>query len=285
MKEFIKKHKKVLIIFIVVILLVVLGVILANTVFKSNKDDIINPDDPTTNEFEKYLKDSIKGFDEDSIADFVTSTDNVGTVSGIYWGAMYSGSIGDDLKILYSLYSLIYKNSDLIDYLTGANMFDEDTGLADISLSLKFINKVLDAKFKDTTIEADTVLTEFFNGINLVYCDDEYCMISLSNSIESGSSSDGSYETTDSSFNKVSGGYEYTTSYYFSEIQFDGDMKFGIYDNAMKTTTYCETTLTDILSFDKSKITENCNSDGTFTYSKVKFNFDKNYKFIDTEEA
>lgn len=285
MKEFIKKHKKVFIIIGIVILLTLVGVILANTVFKTNKDDIINPDDPTTNEFEKYLKDSIKGFDEDSIADFVTSTDNVGTVSGIYWGAMYSSSIGDDLKILYSLYSLIYRDSDLINYLTGADMFDEDTGTADISLSIKFINKVLDAKFKDTKIEKNTVLTEFFKGINLVYCEDESCMISVSNSIESGSESDGSYENTDSSFNKVSGGYEYTTSYYYSEIQFDDEMKFGIYDNAMKTTTYCETTLTDILSFNQSKITENCKVDGTFTYAKVKYNFDKNYKFINSEEV
>ena len=64
------------------------------------------------------------------------------------------------------------------------------------------------------------------------------------------------------------------------EFQLTGEMKFGVYDNAFKDTTYCETNIFS-MSYTNFTLPESC---GNMTgFNKVKFNFDKNYKFISKE--
>lgn len=275
------KNKKTIIISIL-IGLILIGLIIF-VIFKvTHKDKDLTPNNPTTNEFENYLKDSIKPFDEDSIKDFIGSTDNAVNVDEFYWGAMYSGEVTDDIKILYALSHLFYKDSNLIEYMTGANMFDDDNGFGEVRLSIKFINKVLNAKFKDTKIEKNAYLTNgFFNGINIIVCDDTECIISISSSDNSGNTSDGLYNQKDSNFEKISNGYEYTTEYYYYEMLFTGEMKFGMYENATKENVYCETSILDIY-LNGSNLPEVCKKD--ITYPKIKYTFDKNYRFISSEK-
>lgn len=274
------KNKKTIIISIL-IGLILIGLIIF-VIFKvTHKNKDLTPNNPTTNEFENYLKDSIKPFDEDSIKDFIGSTDNIASVDEIYWGAMHTDDIDDNIKILYTLSRMIYKDSTLIHYMSGANMFDEDTNLGDVKLSLKFINKALNAKFKDTKIKENTVITDgFFNGINAVICDDTYCIIPVSKTADSNNESDGIYETTYTDLSKVSGGYEITGSYYYSEFNMDGDMTLGVYNNAFKEKTFCEISFWDVYLTNGS-IPDECKQENE--YDKVKYSFDKNYHFIGSE--
>lgn len=274
------KNKKTIIITSIIAIIVVGFIIFLCTKLFSKKPEL-TPDNPTTSEFENYLKDSIKGFDADSINDFIESTDNLATINEVYWGAMYSGDVHKNIKILYALSRLFYNDSTLIDYMTGASMFDLDTDLGDVKLSIKFINKVLDAKFKDTTIDKNTVITDgFFYGINAIICDDTYCIIPISRTTDSGNESDGLYASRKGDLTKVSGGYEMTVEDYYYELSFEGIMKMGIYSNAAKDVTFCETSLTEMYLGD-FKNTDICK--GEATYDKVKYKFDKNYKFVSAE--
>ena len=54
----------------------------------------------------------------------------------------------------------------------------------------------------------------------------------------------------------------------------------GIYSNAAKDVTFCETSLTEMYLGD-FKNTDICK--GEATYDKVKYKFDKNYKFVSAE--
>lgn len=260
------------------LLLIGLIIFICGKVF--HKDKEITPDDPTTKEFENYLKDAIKPFDEDTIKDFISSTDNLVTVDEFYWGALYTNDISDEIKVLYTLSRMFYKDSNLINYMTGAKMFD-DSGYGNIELSIKFINKALNAKFKDTKIEKNATLTDgFFNGINMVVCDEDNCMISISKNNTTGASSDGVYTTKNASLEKVSNGYTYTAEYYYYIMQLTGEMKFGVYKNAFKEETYCETSLVD-LYLTNNKLPEGCQNG--VNYPKIRYNFDKNYRFINSE--
>ena len=107
------KEKRIIIISILLgLILIGLIIFICTKVF--HKDKEITPDDPTVSEFENYLKDAIKPFDEDTIKDFISSTDKLSTIDSIYWGAIYSDKIGNDLKIMYTLSRLIYNDSDLL---------------------------------------------------------------------------------------------------------------------------------------------------------------------------
>ena len=282
MKNFlnkIKRHKKeILIIGIISIILVVLTIVIRNIFPKKNE---ISTENPTIKEFENYLKDSIKPFTEETIKNFIESTDNVGTVDSNYWGIIYTSPINDDIKILYALSRLFYDDSDLINYMATKNMFDSNTGLGEVKLSLKFIDKVLNAKFVDTKIKENTILTGgFFYGINTVICDTRYCSISINPNTSSGASSDGIYKNSDGEIIKTSDGYAITDEYYYYEFSFSGAMKLAIYDNAFKDTTYCETTIAGLI-YTEFDVPQSCKEERTF--NKVKFNFDKNYKFINKE--
>lgn len=276
------KNKKTIIVSILIgLILIGLIIFICTKIF--HKDKELTPDNPTTNEFENYLKDAIKPFDEDSIKDFIGSTDNVGNVDEIYWGATYSNDINTNVKILYTLSRMFFNDSDLITYMAGANMFDEDTELGTVKLSIKFINKALAAKFKDLKIEPETIITDgFFRGVNAVICDDTECMIPISMVDYSDADSDGTYESEKGSLEKTSNGYEISVKYYFNVIQFDGDMKYGVYDSAFKEKVYCETTLPEIY-ISNGRILDDCkNTDGMPT---IKYIFDKNYKFIKSENV
>jgi len=287
MKEFFRKllnDKKKLIIMVVFLILIIVCIVLLCTkiIFKKNPDDIISPEDPTVKQFEEYLSDSIKGFDEDTIKDFISSTDSSSNVSELYWGFMYSGSIDTDIKTMYALSRLFYDDSDLINFMTGADMFDSDTELGEVKLSIKFINKVLKAKFVDTKIEANDLFSEFYNGIYDVVCDEENCTITIGKDKTTDSISDGVYSMFDNSFDKTSDGYTYTTKYAYYEIEFGDDLSFGLYSNALKDTKYCEGSILDIYA-SGLEIPDECGTEVNFT--TLKYNFDKNYKFIDVEQA
>ena len=134
------KDKKTIIISILLgLILISLIIFICTKVF--NKDKELTPDDPTTKEFENYLKDAIKPFDEDTIKDFISSTDNVANVDEIYLATTHSADIDKEVKILYTLSRMFYNDSDIVHYMSGANMFDEDTELGNVKLSIKFINK------------------------------------------------------------------------------------------------------------------------------------------------
>lgn len=270
------KDKKTIIISIL-LGLILIGLIIFICVKVFNKEKELTPDDPKTKEFENYLKDAIKPFDEDTIKDFIASTDNISTVDNFYWGANYTGNLNNDVKILYTLSRMIYDDSDIIDYMTGASMFDEDTDLGDIKLSIKFINKAINSKFKDATLEKNTVISNgYFNGINAIICDDTYCIIPVSKTVDSGLESDGVYASNLGDFTKTSSGYEITAETYYYEMSLSGVMKLGIYNNEYKDLTYCETSMTEIYFSDLKSI-ESCKD---AVYPKIKYNFDKDYKFI-----
>ena len=273
------KDKKTIIISILLgLILIGLIIFICTKVF--HKDKELTPDDPTVKEFENYLKDAIKPFDEDTIKDFIESTDNLSTVDAYYWGANYTGNISDEEKILYTLSRMIYKDSTIIDYMTGADMFDEDTELADVKLSIKFINKAISAKFKDVSIEESTNIYDgFFNGINAVICDDTYCIIPVSKTTDSGNSSEGIYASNKGSLEKTSNGYELTAETYYYEMSFSGVMTLGIYNNAFKEKTYCETSMAELYLGDLKTIAA-CKD---IEFSKVKYSFDKDYRFIGIE--
>lgn len=273
------KDKKTIIISILLgLILINLIIFICTKVF--HKDKELTPDDPTTKEFENYLKDAIKPFDEETIKDFISSTDNISTVDDFYWGVNYNGDISNDEKVLYTLSRMVYKDSNIIDYMTGANMFSEDTRLGDIKLSIKFINKALNAKFADTTLEKNTVISEgFFNGINAVICDDKYCIIPVSQTTDSGLDSDGVYASSLGNLEKTSSGYQITAETYYYEMSFEGVMKLGVYNNEYKDVTYCETSMGE-LYFSDLKSIEACKN---VTYPKVKYTFDKDYKFVNAE--
>lgn len=282
MKKFIEKiknNKKIVIIVGIVLVIFLALIIIIPKIFPKKHE--ISTDNPSIREFENYLKDSIKPFTEETIKDFITSTDNVATVGTNYWDVMYTSDIHDDIKILYALSRLFYDDSDLIDYMTNKGMIDGDTGLGEVKLSLKFINKVLEAKFVDTKINKNAIYTNgFFYGISTIICDDSYCVISIKNEHTSGNSSDGMYKNDDAEIVKTATGYEITDQFYFMEFQLSGDLKFGVYDNAFKDTVYCETDLFS-MSYTDFTLPESC---GNMTgFSKVKFSFDKNYKFISKE--
>lgn len=276
------KDKKTIIISILIgLILIGLIIFICTKIF--HKDKELTPDNPTTNEFENYLKDAIKPFDEDSIKDFISSTDDITNVDEIYWGAIHSDNIDDNIKILYTLSRMIYKDSDLITYMIGANMFDEDTNIGEVKLSLKFINKAISTKFKNTTLKENTNITDgFFNGVNALICDDTYCIIPISKKNDSLSESDGTYESDYEELTKTSNGYEIVGSYYYTEFSMEGDMKLGLYDDAYKGKTYCEVSFWNIYLGD-NELPEECkNDDG---YNKIKYTFDKNYRFIKAENA
>ena len=273
-----EKKKIVIIVGIVLVLVVALIIIIPRLFFKKPE---ISTDNPTVYEFENYLKDSIKPFTEETVKDFIESTDNIATIGTSYWGVMYTSEIHDDIKILYALSRLFYDDSDLINYMATKNMFDSNTGLGEVKLSLKFTDKVLNAKFVDTKIKENTILTSgFFYGINTVICDTRYCSISINPNTSSGASSDGIYKNSDGEIIKTSDGYEITDEYYYYEFSFSGAMKLAIYDNAFKDTTYCETTIAGLI-YTEFDVPQSCKEERNF--NKVKFNFDKNYKFISKE--
>lgn len=276
------KDKKTIIISILLgLILIGLIIFICTKIF--HKDKELTPDDPTTNEFENYLKDAIKPFDEETIKDFIGSTDNAVTVDEIYWGATYNDNIVDNVKILYTLSRMFFNDSNIVDYMVGANMFDETTELGNIKLSLKFINKALAAKFKDLTIEKNTVITDgFFRGVNAVICGNTYCIIPISKNQSNGSNSDGLYKGESEELKSTSSGYEITTKYYFLEVQLSGEMKYGLYDNAFKTTTYCETSIPE-MSILNGKLPSRCKED--INYNQIKYIFDKNYRFIKSEKV
>ena len=67
------KDKKTIIISILLgLILISLIIFICTKVF--HKDKELTPDDPTTKEFENYLKDAIKPFDEDTIKDVYNVT-------------------------------------------------------------------------------------------------------------------------------------------------------------------------------------------------------------------
>lgn len=276
------KDKKTIIISILLgLILIGLIIFICTKVF--HKDKELTPDNPTTKEFEDYLKDAIKPFDEDTIKDFISSTDNVVTVDEIYWGSTYSEDIPLNVKILYTLSRMFFDDSNIVDYMSGNNMFDETTELGDVKLSLKFINKAIAAKFKDTKIEKNTVITDgFFRGVNAVICGDEYCIIPISKSQSKGNDSDGIYNNELSELTKTSDGYEITAEYYYFEIQLSGEMKYNLYDNAFKDTVYCETSIPE-MNILGGKLPSRCNDN--IDYNKIKYTFDKNYKLVKSEKA
>lgn len=273
------KDKKTIIISILLgLILISLIIFICVKIF--HKDKELTPDDPTVKEFENYLKDAIKPFDEDTIKDFIESTDNISSVDNFYWGANYTGNITSDEEILYTLSRMIYKDSNVIDYMTGADMFNEDSGLADVKLSIKFINKAVAAKFKDVTIEKNTVITDgFFNGINAVICDDSYCIIPVSKTTSTGNNSEGLYGSNKGSLEKTSSGYELTAETYYYEMSFSGVMTLGIYNNEFKDVTYCETSMAELYLGDLKTI-EACKD---IEFQKVKYTFDKDYRFISAD--
>lgn len=276
------KDKKTIIISILLgLILIGLIIFICTKVF--HKDKELTPDDPTVKEFENYLKDAIKPFDEDTIKDFISSTDNVTNVDEIYLASTHIEGIDNNIKILYTLSRMFYKDSDIVHYMSGANMFDEDTGLGDVKLSLKFINKALAAKFTDTEIEPNTIITDgFFQGINAVICDDSYCIIPISKTTESGNTSDGVYESVFNDFNKTTNGYELVGKYYYSEFSMEGDMTLGVYNNIFKEKTFCEISFWNVY-LTNGEIPEECQKESE--YDKVKYYFDKNYRFIKSENA
>ena len=152
--------------------------------------------------------------------------------------------------------------------------------LNDIKLSIKFINKALNAKFADTTLEKNTVISEgFFNGVSAVICDDKYCIIPVSQTMDSGLDSDGVYASSLGNLEKTSSGYQITAETYYYEMSFEGVMKLGVYNNEYKDVTYCETSMGE-LYFSDLKSIEACKN---VTYPKVKYTFDKDYKFVNAE--
>lgn len=276
------KDKKTIIISILLgLILISLIIFICVKVF--HKDKELTPDDPTTKEFENYLKDAIKPFDEDTIKDFISSTDNVANVDEIYLATTHSADIDKEVKILYTLSRMFYNDSDIVHYMSGANMFDEDTELGNVKLSIKFINKALAAKFNDTTIDPDTTITDgFFRGINAVICDDTYCIIPISKNQETSNESDELYESVFENITKTSNGYELVGKYYYSEFSMDGDMTLGVYNNIFKEKTFCEVSLWNVYLTD-GEVPEECQKDSE--YDKVKYYFDKNYHFIKSENV
>jgi len=282
MKNIFKDKKKLVIMVVVLIIVVVLLYLLCTKViFKKNPDDIISPEDPTVKQFEEYLSGSIKGFDEDTIENFIGSTDSSGNVSEIYWGVMYTGNIGTDIKTLYALSRLFYDDSDLINFMLGADMFDEDTELGEVKLSIKFINKVLKAKFVDTEIEANAFFYEFYHGIYDIICDDENCTITIGENKLTEDVSDGIYSQLSASFDKTSDGYTYKTGYAYYELDFGTDLSFGFYSDSSKEIKYCEGSILDMYT-NGGQTPDGCGTDEV-TFPTVKFNFDKDYKFVSKE--
>ena len=104
--------------------------------------------------------------------------------------------------------------------------------------------------------------------------------LSISKNNTTGASSDGVYTTKNASLEKVSNGYTYTAEYYYYIMQLTGEMKFGVYKNAFKEETYCETSLVD-LYLTNNKLPEGCQNG--VNYPKIRYNFDKNYRFINSE--
>ena len=102
------KDKKTIIISIL-LGLILIGLIIFICVKVFHKDKEITPDNPNVKEFEDYLKDAIKPFDEDSIKDYIDSTDNTIDVDEIYWGANYTGNDSNILKVFYTIVSRIVK--------------------------------------------------------------------------------------------------------------------------------------------------------------------------------
>lgn len=274
------KDKKTIIISILIgLILIGLIIFICTKIF--HKDKELTPDNPTVNEFENYLKDAIKPFDEDSIKDYIDSTNNIAKVAKIYWGANYTGNDYDTIKILYTLSRLFYDDSDLIDYMVGAGMFDEDTKLGEVKLSIKFINKALAAKFKNTEIKANTILNDgFFKGVNAVFCDNTMCTIVISTNPSNDTKSNGLYRNDKSELIKTGSGYELSLSYYYYELSLSGAMDIKIYDNAAKEKTICEASVIKLYfgNFDTSDI---CDTNTEF--KKVKYYFDKDYRYIKSE--
>jgi len=155
-------------------------------------------------------------------------------------------------------------------------MFDKDTELGTVKLSIKFINKALAAKFKDLKMEPETIITDgFFRGVNAVICDDTECMIPISmvdytdEEDSDDENADGTYESEKGSLEKTSSGYEISA-------------KYGVYDSAFKEKVYCETTLPEIY-ISNGRALEDCkNTEGM---PSIKYTFDKNYRFIKSENV
>ncbi len=278
------KDKKTIIISIL-LGLILIGLIIFICVKVFNKEKEITPDDPKTNEFENYLKDAIKPFDEDSIKDFISSTDSTASVDELFLGATYSDDIVKNVKILFTLSRMIFADSSLINYMAGADMFDEETDLGTVKLSIKFINKALAAKFVDLKIDPETIITDgFFEGINAVTCDDSECMIIISSKDYSDDESndeneDGSYDSDKSSLEKTNSGYEITAKYYYYIMELSGSMKYGLYSDVFKEKTYCETTI-PYISLTNGRVLEECKNNDMTT---IRYIFDKNYRFVGSE--
>lgn len=274
------KNKKTIIISILLgLILIGLIIFICTKIF--HKDKELTPDNPTTKEFEDYLKDAIKPFDEDTIKDFISSTDKLTTIDSIYWGAMYSDRIGNDLKIMYTLSRLIYSDSDLISYMKSKNMFDEESGLSEVLLSIKFINKALNAKFTDTEIQAgDEFTTGYYDGIAAVMCDNENCIVSVSEDKENENNSIGSYISIKSELTSNKEGYEITAQHYYYELDLNGNLKLDIYNNAFKEKNFCSTSITYLYA-SNYQLPDSC--DANATLDKTKYTFDKNYRFVKSE--
>lgn len=282
LKKIFKEKRTIIISILLGLILIGLIIFICTKVF--HKDKEITPEDPTVSEFENYLKDAIKPFNEDTIKDFISSTDNLVEVDNIYWGATYSDDIDINLKVLYTLNRMFYTDSDLVTYMSNLKMFDNDNELGEVKLSLKFINKALKAKFNSTEITKNTVITDgFYKGINAVICGEEYCIIPISKMQNKKINSDGLYTSSvkNASLEKINDGYELTTDYYYYEAELSGSMSYGIYDNAFKEKVYCETSLPEIQILD-GNLPDRCN---VGNYNKIKYTFDKNYHFIKSERV
>ena len=274
------KDKKTIIISIL-LGLILIGLIIFICVKVFHKDKEITPDNPNVKEFEDYLKDAIKPFDEDSIKDYIDSTDNTIDVDEIYWGANYTGNDSNILKVFYTLSRMIYDDSDLISYMTGAGMINQDTHLGEVKLSIKFINKALAAKFKDTKVEKNTIANYgFYKGINAMFCDSDNCTIKVSRESTTEKSSSGVYQNEKEDIVKTSSGYEITLKYYYYELSLTGAMDIKIYDNAAKGNIMCDTNIIT-MAYGDVDISTLCGEN--IVFNKVKYYFDKNYKFIKSE--
>ena len=279
LKKIFKEKRTIIISILLGLILIGLIIFICTKVF--HKDKEITPDDPTVSEFENYLKDAIKPFDEDTIKDFISSTDKLSTIDSIYWGAIYSDKIGNDLKIMYTLSRLIYNDSDLLSYMKSKNMFDEESGLSEVTLSIKFINKALNAKFVDTKIAAnDEFTTGYYDGIAAVMCDTENCIVSVSKDKELDNGSLGSYISIKNDLTKNKYGYEITAQHYYYELDLDGNLQLDVYNNAFKEKQFCSTSITYLYA-NNYKLPDSC--DANAALDKTKYTFDKNYRFVKSE--
>lgn len=203
------------------------------TVDKEN-DDIVAYDDEGNvimiKDFDKYFLSLEYKLDDSYV--FINSSNN--SMISTYVGAMYSESISDEYKVVYTLNKMFYDNENLYElvYSSVDNKNDEDPFNTTFELSYETINTLIGKVFADSEIDKDFKTTEDmkFEQIEYVTCDNGICEVGVQTELGSyGFTSGYLTNLVSETYNEENGYTEYIVSTYYIESTSDEDL-YKLYD-------------------------------------------------------